>query len=104
MIVQGDAYGLPFIIKAGNTEITPSLVYDVTVQFGTLTKSYRNGEITYVNGKWRFPLSHQETLDMGGMTGFQVDVIFSGQTVRKRSKIEFEVVEPTIIEEVYNNA
>lgn len=102
MIVQGDAYVLPFSIRAGETLITPSMVTDVIVQFGTIQRTYSNNEVVYVNGQWGIPLTHEETLQMNGMTGLQVEVQFEGG-IRKRSRLMFEVIEPTIIEEVQGN-
>ena len=99
MIVQGDEYSIPFTIYAGETAITASMVREVIVRFGNVQKCYSKSEITWSNDKWHIPLTHEETLTMQSKTPIQVDVFFIDGTVRKRSKIQYQTVEPAIIEE-----
>lgn len=61
-MMQGDAYNLGFTIRnnAGSA-VTPEDVINVEITIGNLTKTYLNGDVTYLNGRWYFPLTQAET-------------------------------------------
>lgn len=66
-MMQGDAYGVSIEIldNSGNV-VTESDVSDIEIVVGSLRKTYKNGEIFFVdNGdgspRWVIPLSQKET-------------------------------------------
>lgn len=61
-MMQGDAYNLGFTIRnnAGSA-VTPEDVINVEITIGNLTKTFQNGDVTYLDGKWYFPLTQAET-------------------------------------------
>lgn len=61
-MMQGDGYnlGIRILNNAGNP-VTPDDVSDVEITIGYLRKTYRNHEITFVEGLWMFPVSQEET-------------------------------------------
>lgn len=63
-MMQGDAYSIGFTVlnNAGST-VTPDDVIDVEISIGHLVKRYSNGQVTYFDGRWFFPLSQEETFD-----------------------------------------
>lgn len=62
-VMQGDAYGLLFVIKSNGEALTPDDVSDVEITVGTLSKTYRDGHVRYEGGEWVFPLSQTETFN-----------------------------------------
>lgn len=61
-MMQGDSYNLGFtVLNNANVPVTPNDILDMEITIGHLRKTYRNAQITYVNGKWLFPLSQEET-------------------------------------------
>lgn len=61
-IMRGDAYGIPFTIyKEDDTLITPEMVADIEISCCGLIKKYSEDTITYLDGKWIFWLSQQDT-------------------------------------------
>lgn len=61
-MMQGDSYDLGFTVKnnAGSV-VTPNDILDVEITIGHLSKTYRRGELTFVDDRWRFPLTQAET-------------------------------------------
>lgn len=69
-MMQGDSYGIEIDIRdnSGNV-VTPSDISDVEITVGPYRKTYRKGEVFFVdNGdgspKWVFPLSQKETFKL----------------------------------------
>lgn len=62
-MMQGDAYGVPFVIRQGDTTVTPDMVESVELTIGTLSRLYP-GEVTYDEAKkqWLYPLTQEQTL------------------------------------------
>lgn len=56
MIVQGDQYLIPIVIRTTEL-ITPENSDDVRIQIGNSLKTYSKGEITYENEQWYYPLT-----------------------------------------------
>lgn len=63
-IQQGDQYALAIEIKQGVTVITPDNADDVKIKLGCVTKKYSDGELTFLDGKWYFPMTQELTLSM----------------------------------------
>ncbi len=64
-LMQGDARSLYIeLLKPGDVTVAPEDVADVEVTLGLLTKTYRKGQLTFIDGVWFFPLTQSETLAM----------------------------------------
>lgn len=69
-MMQGDSFGLEIeILDHDNNVVTPDDISDVEIMVGHLRKSYKEGEIFFVdNGgdpaRWIFPLSQEETFKL----------------------------------------
>jgi len=63
--MQGDSYNLGIRIRnnAGNP-VTPSDVIDVEIVIGPVRKTYLNGQVTYSNGMWFFPVRQADSFRM----------------------------------------
>ena len=61
-MMQGDAYSLGFTIRnnAGSI-VTPDDIIDVAIKIGGLRKTFLDGQVTYVDGRWLFPFTQEET-------------------------------------------
>ena len=81
MIQQGDKYLIPITIKSQGVDITPSDIDGLKIQIGRYLKRYPNGELTYQNDKWYFPLTQKESLDFNHSTKVQVQVLIGDQIV-----------------------
>ena len=63
-MLQGDTYSLGIrILNNGLSPVTPEDVTDVEITVGHLRKSYRNGQVSFFEGVWMFPLSQTESFD-----------------------------------------
>ncbi len=86
-MMQGDAYAVPFVIRQGNTTVTPDMVETVELTIGTLSRLYP-GEVTYDAEKkqWLYPLTQEQTLAFSeGTVPTQVRVkLLSGSVVGAR--------------------
>ena len=65
-IMQGDSYGVPFTIKIGDVLITDSNCADVELTIANVSKTYKSGDVKYINGKWYLPLTQEETFAFSG--------------------------------------
>nr|DAJ64002.1 MAG TPA: hypothetical protein [Caudoviricetes sp.] len=77
-MMQGDAYAVPFVIRQGETKVTPDMVETVELTIGMLSRLYP-GEVTYdqKKGQWLFPLTQEQTMDFAeGSIPTQVRVKF----------------------------
>lgn len=81
-IMQGDQYNIPFEIadKTG-TVILPEQVETVEIAVGKVKKTFPN-EINYLEGKFLYPVSQEETFDMTENVDIHIRVKFvSGDVV-----------------------
>lgn len=63
-MMQGDSYNLGFTVKNNaGVLVTPADIQDMEITIGHLTKTYRNLQITYRDGKWLFPISQTESFE-----------------------------------------
>ena len=61
-MMQGDARSLYVeLLLPGDVVVEPKDVADVEITLGLLSKSYREGKITFADGVWVFPLTQRET-------------------------------------------
>lgn len=85
-MIQGDAYSIRFKIQDSTGQvITDSMVDDVEIALGEKIKSYANGELTYSDNHWLYPISQQESFSIDfGLVHVQVRVKFtSGEVIGK---------------------
>ena len=63
-MMQGDSFHLGIRIKnnAGNP-VTPTDIEDVEISIGHISKTYRRGELTFIDGMWMFPMTQYETFE-----------------------------------------
>lgn len=92
-IYQGDQYSIPFTIRRRDEIISPEDITDVVIAIGDLARSYKDGDLSYSEGKWFFPIYKQETLKMPEDVSYQIqlhfgkDIIHSKEYPIKRKKI-----------------
>lgn len=61
-MMQGDSYNLGFtVLNNAKVPVTPEDIQDMEITIGRLSKTYRNAQITFQDGKWLFPLTQEET-------------------------------------------
>lgn len=61
-MMQGDSYQLGFtVLNNAKSVVTPTDIQDMEITIGHISKTYRNAQIVYSDGKWLFPLSQKET-------------------------------------------
>ena len=62
-MMQGDARSLYVeLLLPGDVVVEPKDVADVEITLGLLSKTYREGQLSFMNGVWVFPLTQSETL------------------------------------------
>ena len=62
-MMQGDARTLCIeLLLPGDVVVTPADVADVEITIGLLSKTYRDGQVSFMNDVWLFPISQRETL------------------------------------------
>jgi hypothetical protein len=83
-IYQGDQYSLPVCIKHRGEIITPEDADDIAIAVGDIVKSYKDGDLTYEDGVWLFPLRKEETLKMGEEVKYQVQLQFGQDIVHTK--------------------
>jgi hypothetical protein len=71
---------LPVCIKYQGEIITPEDAEDIVIAVGDIVKSYKDGDLTYEEGVFLFPLKKEETLKIGEEVKYQVQVHF-GQDI-----------------------
>lgn len=82
VIVQGDQYSIPVVVKQGNTIFTDQNVTGIKIAFGNTTCAYPEGNLVYANGAWQYPLTQKVSLAFpGGKTDFQVQVKIGDQII-----------------------
>jgi hypothetical protein len=61
-MMQGDSYVLEIeILNEDDVAVTDADVSDVEITIGHLSKTYKDGAVSYEDGKWIFPLTQEET-------------------------------------------
>lgn len=61
-MMQGDAYNLGFtVLNNAGVAVTPTDIIDMEITIGHLRKTYSGGQLSYLDGRWFFPLSQKET-------------------------------------------
>lgn len=61
-MMQGDARSLYVeLLLPGDVVVEPKDVADVEITLGLLSKTYRDGQLSFMNGVWVFPLTQKET-------------------------------------------
>lgn len=64
-MMQGDSYGLKVeILNAVDVAVTPADVSDVEITVGSLSKTYKNGEVTHDGNLWIFPVTQEESFKL----------------------------------------
>ena len=62
-MMQGDDRTLCIeLLLPGDVVVTPDDVADVEITIGLISKTYRDGQVTFMNDVWLFPISQRETL------------------------------------------
>lgn len=64
-MMQGDSYSLGIVIlNNAGSPVGPGDIRDIEITIGHLTKTYRNAEVTFLDGVWMFPISQKESFGM----------------------------------------
>ena len=94
-MMQGDSYGLMIeILNSDGMPITLEDVSDVEISVGLLRKTFANGEVRYVDGRWVFPLSQEETFTLpSGKVKAQVRIVWANGGVKGCSLGDIRVKE-----------
>lgn len=94
-MMQGDGYGLPIEIhRSDGTVVTDGDVADVEVTLGSVRKTFGQGEVTFFDGKWFFPVTQQETFSLEAQRQrCQVRILWPDGTVEGVSLGEILVTE-----------
>ena len=74
-VIKGEAYKIAIVIKNGTELITPNNCDGIRVAFANQIETYPDGDITYSNGEWLFPLSQDMSYRIKGTEStYQVQV------------------------------
>ena len=94
-MMQGDGYSLPIeILRPDGTVVTDAEVTDVEVSLGSVRKTLQQGEVTFSDGKWLFPVTQQETFSLEAQRQrCQVRVLWNDGSVEGVSLGEILVTE-----------
>ena len=99
IITQGDQYLMPIIIRQKGTVITDQIATGVKVALNGAVCSWPDGNLTFSNGLWYYPLTQKLTYGLQpGKADFQVQVNLGGKIVGSKKR-EVEVEECDIKEE-----
>ena len=79
-MVQGDAYSIDVTVKNQGVALAVDNVEQVEITLLNLTRSYP-GDVTYSDGKFRFPITQEETFKLPPVCPMQVRVKFIGGDV-----------------------
>lgn len=74
-MVQGDSYSIDVDIKSAGAALSIDSIDKVEITLLNLIKTYP-GTVTYSDGKFHFPLTQQETLNLPTLCPMQVRVKF----------------------------
>lgn len=95
-IISGEQYPIGFILRQRSTVFTPENIEEVRAKLGKFSASYPNGDLTFRNGVWQFPMTQEMSYAFkNGTVDFQVQGKTSGGNIfsTKATKI---AVDPTI--------
>ena len=81
-IMQGDAYPIRILLKTKEgVTVTPSDVSDVEITIGGIRKSYADGDVTFDDGAWIYPLTQDVSFRFVNRVRCQARVKFVGSDV-----------------------
>jgi hypothetical protein len=83
-IYQADQYMIPFSIRHKKDIVTPEMVSDVTIVLGELVKRYSENTLSFLDGKWLFPLTREETIRMSESAECQIEIIYGDNIVHSK--------------------
>lgn len=87
-IIQGEQYLVPFIIRQGDTVITPEMATGVKAAIGKYVCSWPSGNLVYADDMWWFPLTRRYTNSLPeGTAEFQVQVKFGDKIGSTKKRI-----------------
>lgn len=91
-ITQGDQYLIPVLIRQGETVITDQIASGVKVAIDTAVCEYPNGNLTFANGLWWFPLTQKISNALPeGKADFQVQVKINEKIIgTKKKKVDVD--------------
>lgn len=84
-IYQGDQYSIPFLVRHGGEIVSPDMVTDLVIAIGDIVRSYRDGTLSYFEGKWLFPIYKEETLKMPDDVSYQIQVHYGKDIVHSKA-------------------
>ena len=88
VIVRGDQYAIPVMIKQGDVLITDQNADGVKVCFDTAVASWPGGGLTFDEGLWLYPLTQELSLSMQeGKVEFAVQVKMGSTIVTSKPKM-----------------
>lgn len=99
MIIQGDEYALPLIIKDGDTAITPEMIDGMVVEIDDTEYQYPS-LVTYSNGKWCVRLTQKQTLKMQNRALIQAQMLLTTGDVINTRPVSM-AVQNSIIKKVW---
>lgn len=83
-IYQGDQYSIPFSIRHNKDIVAPEMVSDVTIVLGELARRYSDKTLSFIDGKWLFPLTREETIRMPETAKCQIEIIYGDNIVHSK--------------------
>lgn len=83
-IYQGDQYSIPFMINRGGEKVSPEMITDVVIAIGDIVRSYKDGTLSYLDGKWLFPIYKTETLKMPDEVHYQIQLHIGDDIVHSK--------------------
>ena len=94
---QGDQYTIPITVTLGSVPVTDQNVVGLKVQFGDVVKEWP-GDITYDDGSFLYPITQEETMALGGVAPFQVQINTDNTTILTSDVGTLEVGRSLIME------
>ncbi len=73
-IQKGSQFSIPFTLTLNGTAVTTSNASDVRIKLGDILKTYSDSELTYSAGDWLYPLTEDDTWELGSEVQYQVSV------------------------------
>lgn len=94
-MMQGDSYGLKVnILNSVDEVVKPDDVSDVEITIGSLSKTYKKGEVTNDGNLWIFPITQEESFKLPvSRIKAQVRVMWKDGTIEGKSLGEIYVAE-----------
>lgn len=94
-MMQGDSYNLAVqILNNAGSPVTASDVQDVEITIGRTSKRMSDGQITYENGYWMYPVSQSDSFGLlPGAVPAQVRVVWSNGVVEGKRLDGIRVME-----------